>query len=62
MEGGFDDWLNTGVLINVKQIALELHLQKKKAYLYLSFLRILRALTAMNFRLISQEVNMVVGI
>lgn len=59
--GGFNDWFSTGVLVNVNQIALELHLTGKEQKLYVYLLKILRELTGMGFRLISQEVNMVVG-
>ena len=59
--GGFTDWFSTGVLVNVNQIALELHLTGKEQKLYVYLLKILRELTGMGFRLISQEVNMVVG-
>ena len=47
--------------MNVNQIALELHLTGKEQKLYVYLLKILRELTGMGFRLISQEVNMVVG-
>ena len=60
-KGGFDDWLKTGALMNVYQIALELHLTGKDRGIYVYLLRILRSLTAIGFRLISQEVNMAVG-
>ena len=68
-EGGFPDWVKSGVLKNnVNQIAIELHLPNlpkskhdKSAPDYVFFLKILKNLQDIDFRLISQEVNMAVG-
>jgi len=59
---GFPNWLSTGALNNVHQIALELHLTSLHSPVkFKGMLEILQQLYKMNFRVISHEVNMVVG-
>ena len=57
--GGFSDWFATGVLTNVNQLAMELHVRQNSQFSTL--LGILQQLYNLGFRVISQEVNMVVG-
>ena len=61
--GGFIDWIQSGALENVAQLALELHIpdnpDNDRQYIHL--LRILQALYRLDYRVISQDVNMVVG-
>ena len=57
--GGFSDWFNTGALTNVNQLAMEFHVRPDSQFS--SLLVILQQLYRLDFRLISQEVNMVVG-
>jgi len=60
--GGLPDWLATGALTNVHQIALELHLTPLHEGPHFNWLLdVLQHLYKLNFRLISHEVNMVVG-
>jgi len=62
-EGGFQDWLSSGALQTVSQIALELHIDDHPIdeRQYINLLRILQDLYRLGFRVISQEVNMVKG-
>lgn len=62
-EGGFKDWISSGALENVSQIALELHIPDRPddKSQYINLLRILQDLYRLGFRVISQEVNMIVG-
>jgi len=62
-DGGFKDWIQSGALKNVNQIALELHVVQKKANerQYIELLEILKDLYKLGFVLISHEVNMVWG-
>ena len=57
--GGFSDWLSSGVLHKVDQMALELHVRQN--HQFKTLLGILQQLYKIGFRVISQEVNMVVG-
>jgi len=56
---GLPDWISTGALNKVHQIAMELHMHCVKGYV--PFMGILRDLYRLNFRLISQSVNKVWG-
>jgi len=59
---GLPNWLETGALKNVNQLALELHLTGlHDGPNFIWLLEILQKLYKLNFRLISHEVNMVVG-
>jgi len=62
-EGGFSDWLSSGALQSVSQIALELHMPDRPddERQYINLLRILQDLYKLDFRVISQEANMVKG-
>ena len=56
------DWISSGVLADVKQIALELHLphiHQQKRFKWL--LDLMNQLYKLNYRLISHEINMTVG-
>jgi len=58
----FPNWLETGALDNVNQLAIELHLSKLHAgpnFIWL--LELLQQMFKLNFRVISHEVNMVAG-
>ena len=64
--GGLEDWISSGALDNVDQLAMELHCSKssneaqnKEDFIY--YLSLIQKLYKMGFRLISQEVNMIVG-
>jgi len=59
---GFRDWIDTGALKNVNQMALELHLTKlHQGPRFIWLLEVLQDLYKMGFRVISHEVNMVIG-
>jgi len=62
-DGGFKDWIESGALQNVDQIALEMHVIQKGSNerQYIELLHILRDMYQLGFVLISQEVNMVWG-
>merc|ERR1712241_668001 len=62
-EGGFQDWIKSGALVNVNQIALELHVLHKEsnARQYIEHLQTVQDLYKLRFRVISHEPNMVVG-
>ena len=49
--GGFSDWISTGALDNVNQIALELHVMQSD---FLPLVELLQQLYRLGFRLISQ--------
>ena len=55
--------MNTGALANVKQLAVELHLSYVPNHLsfFLKLIEMLQDLYKLNFRIISHEVNMVMG-
>jgi len=58
----FLNWLATGSLKNVNQMALELHLTElHKGPKFIWLLEVLQELYKLNFRVISHEVNMVMG-
>jgi len=60
--GGLPNWIATDALRNVHQIALELHLSSLHSPpKFIWLLEILQQLYKMSFRVISHEVNMVVG-
>jgi len=56
---GLPDWISTGALAKVHQIAIEIHMTCGQSYV--SLLEVLRDLYRLNFRLISQSVNKVWG-
>jgi len=59
---GLPDWVDSGILKNVNQLALELHLRRMhEGPKFIWLLHILKSLYQLNFRIISQEVNMVAG-
>eukprot|EP00090_Calanus_glacialis_P001572 TRINITY_DN11142_c0_g1_i1.p1 TRINITY_DN11142_c0_g1~~TRINITY_DN11142_c0_g1_i1.p1 ORF type:complete len:285 (+),score=58.91 TRINITY_DN11142_c0_g1_i1:108-962(+) len=59
---GFSNWLATGALRNVNQMALELHMTElHKGPKFIWLLEILQELYKLDFRVISHEVNMVMG-
>eukprot|EP00092_Neocalanus_flemingeri_P049176 GFUD01056427.1.p1 GENE.GFUD01056427.1~~GFUD01056427.1.p1 ORF type:complete len:347 (+),score=85.51 GFUD01056427.1:57-1097(+) len=61
---GLPDWLKTGALDNVNQLAMELHLtglHNGEDSNFIWLLEILQELYKLNFRVISHEVNMVMG-
>lgn len=60
-EGGFRDWIQSGVLNYVDQIALELHMTQNNDREYIEAMEILQDLYNLGFRVISHEVNMVAG-
>jgi len=62
-EGGFSNWINSGALNNVRQIALELHIyqNEKNQKQYNELLDLLKVLYNLGYVVISQEVNMVFG-
>ena len=49
--GGFSDWISTGALNNVNQIALELHVRQSD---FVPLVELLQQLYRLGFRLISQ--------
>lgn len=60
--GGLSDWLATGALDNVNQIAMELHLPSlHNPSRFKWLLEALQEMNRKNFRLISHEVNMLMG-
>ena len=61
--GGFLDWISSGALETVSQLALELHIPDNpdNDRQYIDLLRILQDLYRLGYRVISQEVNMVMG-
>merc|ERR1712106_400828 len=59
--GGLQHWIQTGALHQVNQLALELHLPVLDGDNYVPLLQILQSLYKLNFRVISHEVNMVMG-
>jgi len=60
-DAGLRDWLDSGALDNVNQIALELH-HKDNPQQIPFYLQLLQDLYKAGFRQISQEVNMVMGL
>lgn len=62
-EGGFRDWINSGALNYVRQIAIELHVEHREenSKQYNEILQHLQDLYKLGFRVISHEVNMVKG-
>merc|ERR1711874_265884 len=60
--GGLPNWISTGALDNVNQLAIELHLNTLHAGpKFIWLLELLQQMYRMNFRVISHEVNMVGG-
>jgi len=60
--GGFNNWIESQVLKNVDQIALELHMNREQdPRQYIEALKILQDLYKIGFREVSHEVNMVAG-
>jgi len=62
-DGGFKDWIESGALKQVKQIAIELHVYNEESNLrqYIELMQLLKDLHQLGFVIISQEVNMVYG-
>ena len=63
-DGGFEDWIKSGALTNINQIALELHVVQDRSNKrqYIKLLEILKDLYQLGFVLISQQVNLVWGL
>jgi len=59
--GGLQHWLQTGVLHHVNQLAMELHLPLVQGDNYVPLLQLLQDLHRLHFRVISHQVNMVMG-
>ena len=60
--GGLPEWIKSGALNNVNQLALELHLTfLHEGPRFKWILEVLQELYKMDFRVISHEVNMVMG-
>jgi len=62
-KGGFSDWLSSGALRNVNQIAIELHVDhhEENQSQYIELLKHLQDLYKLGFTVISHEPNMVKG-
>jgi len=63
-DGGLEDWIESGALENVNQVALELHLDrihKPQPTRFIWLLDNFKKLHQMNFRLISYQVNQAMG-
>ena len=62
-EGGFVDWIASGALKNVHQLAIELHVDhyEENAKQYINMLQIFQNLHRIGFRVISYEPNYVKG-
>jgi len=62
-DGGFTDWIKSGALTHVKQLAIELHInhEENNERQYIEILKILQDLYVMGFKVISHEPNMVKG-
>ena len=55
--GGFKDWLESGALENVNQLAIELHVHGE----HTKRLQLVQDLYKMGYRVIAHEPNMVIG-
>ena len=62
-EGGFVDWIDSGALKNVQQLAIELHVDhyEEDTKQYINMLEIFQNLHRLGFRVISYEPNYVKG-
>ena len=58
---GLSEWLATGALDNVEQLAMEIHTHKIPTERFKGLLETLRRLYEKGFRVISYEINAVVG-
>ena len=59
--GGLSEWLSTGALDNVEQLAMELHTIPVTPERFKVLLETLRKLYEKTFRIVSYEINAVVG-